>query len=202
MAASSSREARPEAADAGGLSPMQERILDAAWDLFSAQGVQATTMSRIADETGISRVWLYRQFPNRDAIVRALVLRETVRFVDGMNDALANVHDDGEVVEVAFAWGVRWCREHELLNALLTREPDSLLPDLTTAGRPVLTLGARLVSRHLCEAGVDAERANLLADWVVRMVMSHTLTRTVLVELDDEPSLRAYARAALVSVPH
>lgn len=179
-------------------SPMQVRVLDVAWDLFSRQGVRATTMSRIADDTGISRVWLYRQFPNRDSILAALVLREATTFVKGLTGALEGIANPRELLVTAFTWGVEWCRDHELLNALLEKESDLLLPQLTIDVGPALSQGARLLSGRLRRLEVDPERADELADWVVRAIWSHTLTPKVLVDLSDPAALRRYAGTVLV----
>jgi AcrR family transcriptional regulator len=43
-------------------------ILDAAETLFLRQGLETTTMVDIATQTGITKVTLYRYFPNRDEI--------------------------------------------------------------------------------------------------------------------------------------
>jgi AcrR family transcriptional regulator len=41
-------------------------------------------MSSIAAEAGLSREWLYRHFPNRDAVVAGVAQRELRRFIDGL----------------------------------------------------------------------------------------------------------------------
>ena len=59
--------------------PAVERILDAAGDLFAAQGVSAVAMGEIATAAGCSRATLYRYFPDRAALQLAYVQREAVR---------------------------------------------------------------------------------------------------------------------------
>jgi AcrR family transcriptional regulator len=46
----------------------REGILDAAERFFLRQGIAETTMAHIAAEAGITKVTLYRYFPNRDVI--------------------------------------------------------------------------------------------------------------------------------------
>jgi AcrR family transcriptional regulator len=47
-------------------------ILDAAQALFLRQGLENTTMQEIAVQAGITKVTLYRYFPNRDLIALAI----------------------------------------------------------------------------------------------------------------------------------
>lgn len=44
-------------------------IVDAALDLFSAQGFDATSMEQVADAAGVSRRTIYRYFPTKDDLV-------------------------------------------------------------------------------------------------------------------------------------
>ena len=51
----------------------QQEILEAALDLFSVQGFEATSLSQIADAVGIRKASLYSHFENKQAILDALV---------------------------------------------------------------------------------------------------------------------------------
>ena len=51
----------------------KQEILEAALDLFSAQGFEATSVSQIADAVGIRKASLYSHFENKQAILDALV---------------------------------------------------------------------------------------------------------------------------------
>ncbi|MCE7885449.1 MAG: hypothetical protein DYH08_16600 [Actinobacteria bacterium ATB1] len=126
------------------------------------------------------------------------VLREATTFVQGLTGALEGIANPRDLLVTAFTWGVEWCRDHELLNALLEKEPDLLLPQLTIDVGPALSQGARLLSGRLRRLEVDPERADELADWVVRAIWSHTLTPRVLVDLSDPAALRRYAGTVLV----
>ncbi|WP_418061389.1 TetR/AcrR family transcriptional regulator [Pimelobacter simplex] len=57
----------------------EERILDAAGELFADRGVDAVAMGEIAAAAGCSRATLYRYFPDRTVLQRAFVQREAVR---------------------------------------------------------------------------------------------------------------------------
>ena len=49
----------------------RQKIIDVAMELFSRQGVHATTMEQIADLVDVSKVTIYNYFPVKEAIVNA-----------------------------------------------------------------------------------------------------------------------------------
>lgn len=54
-------------------------MLDAARDLFLARGYQGVTVDDIASAAGVSKMTVYSHFGEKDAILRAMVDRETTR---------------------------------------------------------------------------------------------------------------------------
>ena len=52
-------------------------ILDAAAQVFEARGFEAGTTNHVAERAGVSIGSLYEYFPNKDAMVVALVERDT-----------------------------------------------------------------------------------------------------------------------------
>jgi len=61
------------------MEPKEERILDAAFDLFYRHGYRKVSMSDIADAGGMSRPTLYAAFANKEAVFSALVRRQRLR---------------------------------------------------------------------------------------------------------------------------
>lgn len=57
----------------------QRAIVAAAWDLFLARGVDAVPVEAIARRAGVSKVTLYRHFPDKDALLDAAVTAEMER---------------------------------------------------------------------------------------------------------------------------
>ena len=55
-----------------------DEILAAASRLFQELGLESTTMSRLAAEVGLKQSSLYYYFPNRDAVVAALVAQANI----------------------------------------------------------------------------------------------------------------------------
>ena len=60
-------------------SPARERILDAAYDLFSRHGVRGVGVDTVIDRAGVAKMTLYRHFPSKDALaIEFLRRREEV----------------------------------------------------------------------------------------------------------------------------
>src|SRR5688572_23233531 len=67
--------------------PRQERsrervqaMLDAAASIIDARGIDAVTTNAIADEAGVPVGTIYQFFPNRDAVLVALLERQLAAF--------------------------------------------------------------------------------------------------------------------------
>ena len=68
-------ETRQEAAKVG--SSARERILDAAYELFSRRGIQAVGVNEVIQRAGVATATLYRHFPSKEKLVLAFLdLRE------------------------------------------------------------------------------------------------------------------------------
>lgn len=55
----------------------EKAILDAAYALLTEQGLEATTIEAIALRSGVSKVTIYKWWPNRAAVVMSAFLRES-----------------------------------------------------------------------------------------------------------------------------
>jgi AcrR family transcriptional regulator len=61
----------------------RERILEAAYDLFSRQGIRAVGIDSIIERSGVARMTLYRHFASKDALVLAFLERREERWTIG-----------------------------------------------------------------------------------------------------------------------
>jgi len=68
-------ETHHQPAETGGSA--RERILDAAYELFSRRGIQAVGVNEVIQRAGVATATLYRHFPSKEKLVLAfLALRE------------------------------------------------------------------------------------------------------------------------------
>jgi AcrR family transcriptional regulator len=51
--------------------PPRERILEAAHKLFYSEGIRATGVDRIIEQSSVSKVTFYRQYASKDELIRA-----------------------------------------------------------------------------------------------------------------------------------
>jgi AcrR family transcriptional regulator len=64
-------------------------VVVAAWRLMDAEGPEALTMRRIADELGIKAPSLYKHFPDKAALESALIEQSLAEMGTALHDALA-----------------------------------------------------------------------------------------------------------------
>ncbi len=96
-------------------------VLDAALQLFAAQGYRATTMREIAEKAGVSTGNVYHHFPDKEAIFRELLdeyfaLADTQRFpFRRALGGLVNFPDNIEQFGYAARESIRQYRDYNLL---------------------------------------------------------------------------------------
>ena len=61
----------------------RERILEAAYELFSRQGIRAVGIDSIIERSGVARMTLYRHFASKDALVLAFLELREERWTQG-----------------------------------------------------------------------------------------------------------------------
>ena len=76
----------------------RERLLDSAGALFSRFGFDKTNMDDIARQAGISKGAVYLEFPNKDALFKAVVHWEFARYIE---DWLRRLKADPENLSIA-----------------------------------------------------------------------------------------------------
>jgi AcrR family transcriptional regulator len=102
----------------------RERILEAASELFTEQGYDATSLREIAERLGFTKAALYYHFQSKDEILRALLepFETTVReLVERLEAA-----DDAEGWAAALTWVIGQMYENFELFALLRRNRASV----------------------------------------------------------------------------
>jgi len=172
-------------------------LLDAASRRFVAVGIAKTTMEDIAREAGAGKATLYRYFPNKSAVVDALVARENERFTRRLTRAVAQADTAAHKIESAFVAALDFLRSHSMLNKSLREEPDILLPYLTLRSGPMVQTGMRIF-REVIEVGVrSGEFRPVHPEWaaetIFRLVMSFFSLPPLAIRVDDPAQVREYA---------
>lgn len=135
----------------------EARILNAALRCFARHGLSRTTMSDIAEAAELSRTSLYKHYPNREAVFRALVARVNQGVRRAVVDAAATPGGLAERLHAVASARVAWAFDalrlsehgHELIDAkdelcgASTRETETefiaLLARIIAAAGPTAT---------------------------------------------------------------
>jgi len=191
----------PSTAPAPAVTPTRERILDAAERCLQERGIRATTMAGIADDAGISRAWLYRNFPNKDALIAAALIRRDEEFWSEAHARIGRARGIADKVATAvhlarssplgpLALDLR-DREPEAFAQVMGTYTEDILPGLTGFWEHHLDL-----ARRAGQVRDDLDLAGA-AEWVLRIVISLVTTPGAAVDVDDPGSLRRYLRTFL-----
>lgn len=160
---------------------MRERVLAEAWALAAEAGWDRVRVADLALRAEVSRPSLYKEFGDRAGIGRALVQRETEKFLLSLATVLDNHRDDlGTALEAGVAHALAEARANPFVGAVLTAArggTDALLPFLTSRPEPVFSSAWRLLSAWLGEVAPQAtdSRRGEAADLAVRLTLSHML---------------------------
>jgi AcrR family transcriptional regulator len=175
----------------------REDLLAAAARRFVAVGIRKTTMEDVAREARAGKATLYRHFANKDAVIDALLERESARFDRQLRAAAADHDDAAERIEAAFVVGVRFFVEHPVMTRGRDEEPGFLLPRITANGGPMVARGLELFEQLIREGmdrgelrTVDAPAA---AEVIVRLILSYFAFPPMHVAVDDPAEARAFA---------
>ena len=164
---------------------------------FLAYGLRRTNVDAVARRAGVSRATLYRRFEGKDALVQAVLVRESRRFFAGVADAVAGLGSPVDRLVEGFVVGVRFAREDPLLNRLLASDPEALLPYLTTNGELVVAAARDFLVRQAPEVPVADRTPAGVAEVFVRLAISFTLLPGGAIPLATDDEVRAFARGYL-----
>ncbi len=140
------------------------QLLQAAQDVFVAQGFHAAAMDDIADRAGVSKPVLYQHFPGKRELYLALLEEHVGQLADRVRDAMAGTVDNAErVVGAVRAYFEFVDAEGEAFR--LVFESD-LRNDVDV--RSIVDHGTEVCVEAIAEViaadtGADPERALLLA---------------------------------------
>lgn len=130
-----------------------DAVLDAARACVLAVGVRRTTLTDIARKAGVSRMTLYRRWPDVQTIVGDLMTREWLALADSVvqdapGDARTRLVD-------TLVRGTRAFRGHPLLRKIVEVDPELLLPYLLTRTGASQEAFLALIERELARGHAD-----------------------------------------------
>ncbi len=128
-----------------------EQVVEAAATLADVNGLDAVTLTRVAEKLGVRQPALYRHVDSYDALIRALGLRAREILAARLSEAAVGLAGDDAVRAMGRAWRVM-VRDHPGLYAATDRYPCAGDAELDEAvGRVVQVLGLALVAYGLAD---------------------------------------------------
>lgn len=162
-------------------SSLREALLDAATGLFTARGFRGLRMQDVGAAAGVSRQTVYNEFGGKFGLARAVLLRNTERFLDGIDKRLSQHDDLATAVAAAVRYTLEAAGDDPLLKAALTGDGNKdMLPLLTTQAEPQLFAARARILTHACRQWPHLPPGDVaeVADAVIRLTMSHMMMPT------------------------
>ncbi|MFD5816996.1 TetR/AcrR family transcriptional regulator [Streptomyces sp. NPDC127038] len=172
-------------------------VLDAVRDCVLAVGVRRTTLTDVARRAGVSRMTLYRRWPDVRSLVGDLMTRE---WIDVATRALPEPQPDGQtrtLIVDGLVAGVEGFRAHPLFRKIIDVDPELLLPYVLdrrgASQEALLELLADALEQGHADGSVRIAPTRRQARAVLLVVQSFTLSlRTMTDEEDPELTSSAF----------
>jgi AcrR family transcriptional regulator len=162
----------PEPAD-----EVVERILAAAEAEFERVGLKKAAMGRVAEAAGVGRATLYRRFPDKAALVNAVLQRHLAESLARVEALMAGIADPEERLVEGFAETLEVVRTDRLLQRVIETEPETVLPIATTEGALGIAVARDFLVDQLRQVSLPPEvDVEVAAEIAVRLVHSLMLT--------------------------
>jgi AcrR family transcriptional regulator len=169
---------------------LADRILDGALACVARVGVAKTTLDDVAREAGCARATVYRSFPGRQALLRAMVEREVARLADELLDAAGGTDTVADAVAAVIHTGARTFHTHPALGFVLAHEPEIVAPQLSfEQGSAMLHVAAQLAGPAFTRF-LPLDQAERLGEWITRLTLSYLCNPSEHVDLDDPAQVR------------
>jgi AcrR family transcriptional regulator len=174
-----------------------DAVLDAVRDCVLAVGVRRTTLTDVARRAGVSRMTLYRRWPDVRTLVGDLMTREWIGVATrAIPERRPGADARGLLVEGLVA-GVDSFRAHPLFRKIVDVDPELLLPYVLdrrgASQEALLELLADSVEKGHTDGSVRPGHPQRQARALLLVAQSFTLSlRTMTDEGDDELSPEAF----------
>ncbi|MCP1199503.1 TetR/AcrR family transcriptional regulator [Notoacmeibacter sp. MSK16QG-6] len=160
-----------------GRNPVRERIIDAAYDLFSMQGISQVGVDKVIAKSGCAKATLYNQFGSKDGLIEAYLDRREAVWTRGWLETEIHARStdpEGRLMAI-FDLFDEWFRRTDFegcafINALNETEHNSRLNRLAAEHLAKI----RRILEGCAEAAGLADTGDFAAIW--HMMMKGSIT--------------------------
>jgi AcrR family transcriptional regulator len=170
---------------------LADRVIDAALACVARVGVAKTTLDDVAREAGCARATVYRCFPGRLALLRAVLDREIGALTARVLDAASHTDTLGDAIATVILNCAQTFNSHPALAFVLAHEPELVAPQLSFERGSAVIANAGTVIAPAFARFVPADRAERLGEWVARITLSYLCNPIDQGHLDDPAFVRA-----------
>lgn len=171
-------------------------LLAAAEELFVSRGIDATSVSDIADAAGVAKGSFYRYFGSKDRVIAALKERFADELIDRVAEATAAFGDadPGLVVDAVVAESIAYLLQERGLIEVWCREPAGADTDTWAASAEKLSAVYEAGIRQGVDAGLlDCRDPRTTALLIIHAVEG-TVEHAILYGTPDKARLTAAAQ--------
>ena len=190
---------RQEAAAVG--SSARERILDAAYELFSRRGIRAVGVNEVIERAGVATATLYRHFPSKEKLVLAFLDLREQRWTKDLIEAGAMRRGSNPEQHLLAMFDVldEWFHRDDFEAGSFIKVLLELGPNNPAGGASVRHLEQlRAISRHLAEEAGLRDTESFAHSWHILIQGSIV----VAAEGDVEAAQRGKSMARLLIEQH
>jgi TetR/AcrR family transcriptional regulator len=177
---------------------MTTTILDAAQRVFEQYGARRANVEDVARAAGVSRSTLYRAYPNKEALLDAVLMRQLDAFLAEL-DRVASGLPPREAVVECFTRGIALSREIPLLARMVETEPEIITGAGANSHSSIVLGTADQVAKTLRRSGATMpdDELHVVAEIMLRLAYTYLLNPHGNLDLTDDEAVRTYARKYL-----
>lgn len=178
----------------------RDRIMDGVIAVVGDSGLAAVSLEDVAARAGVSRTTIYRHFDGgRSQLVSETVTREVARFWERLAVTVSRSSGLEDQLVMGIMSARRQILDDELLQRLLVREPDEILPAIAESEELVTTVLVGylrgLLAGERLRSGLPLTEA---ASYLARMLLSY-IASPGRWDLADEASVRRLVRTQFLA---
>ena len=180
----------------------RSKLLDAAIECYTRNGIAATGMDEVAQQAGVGRATLYRHFNNQESLLLDVMAHNLRRIRDAVLESIRNCERTEDLYVEAAISILRETRERGLTTLLFGEDATSRTVNRITFSDPVIKrMGEEMLTPFLNQA----RREGVLRDWVTKPLLLEWTSRVMLSfiatpseRLDSPVKLRRFFHQAII----